>query len=400
MSWKKDILGNYCLIGRGSSPRPIKDNIYFDGGQIPWIKIADATASFRKIFTTKLCVNEYGASFSRLLKAGALILAASGTLGNPYFLGVDGCIHDGWLYFYDYKGIDKNWLYYKLITLQAYFNNMSFGAAIQNINTDILRETVIEIPPLSTQRKIASILSAYDDLIENNLRRIKLLEEAAQMIYKEWFVNFRFPGYENAKFINGLPEGWRNLTMDDVCLISGGGTPSTKNLSYWEPPTVPWFTPTDLTKSKTPVMLNCENKISELGLKKSSARLMPAQSIMLSSRATIGYVTTVDFDYSTNQGFINIIPRFDHLRWFLIFNLCSRTEELISHANGSTYKEITKTNFKKLSIVLPTECLLRKYSLHINPSMLLIKNILQQNSQLKQSRDILLPKLMSGEIEV
>jgi type I restriction enzyme, S subunit len=192
MSWNEIELADVCEIGRGSSPRPINNKAYFEGGEIPWIKIADATNSFKVIFKTKEYVNSYGASFSRLLPVDSLIVAASGTLGFPMFLGVEGCIHDGWLYFKSYNGIDKNFLYYKIIDLNKYFYSKAYGAAIQNINTDTLRRTKINLPPLPTQKRIASILSTYDDLIENNLKRIKLLEETAQNIYKEWLVIFVF----------------------------------------------------------------------------------------------------------------------------------------------------------------------------------------------------------------
>ena len=186
MSFDKVEIGKVCDVGRGSSPRPIDNSAYFIGGTIPWIKIADATASGKYIYQTKEVVNEFGASFSRFLQPGALIIATSGvSLGQIKFLGVEGCIHDGWLYVSNFRGVDKEFLYYHLLTMQEEFLGRAYGAAIQNINTTILRESKINLPPLPTQRKIASILSAYDDLIENNLKRIKLLEEKAFLSYKE-----------------------------------------------------------------------------------------------------------------------------------------------------------------------------------------------------------------------
>lgn len=131
--WQIVKLGNCTEIGRGSSPRPINDNAYFDKGTIPWVKIADATASFKYIYETKEHVNEYGASFSRKLLPGSLIVAASGTLGFAIFLGVEGCVHDGWMYFkrIDEDKLDKQFLYYLLNTLTKSFNSFSYGAAIQ-----------------------------------------------------------------------------------------------------------------------------------------------------------------------------------------------------------------------------------------------------------------------------
>ena len=178
-------LGDVCTIGRGSSPRPIKDERYFIGGSIPWVKIADATASEKYIFKTGMFVNEYGASFSRRLSPGSLIFPASGTLGIPRFLGVEACVHDGWLYFSNFKEIEPEFLYYKLVLLKDYYLSIAYGAAIQNINTDLVRETEIPLPDLETQREIANRLCSYDDLIETNRRRIALLEESARLLYRE-----------------------------------------------------------------------------------------------------------------------------------------------------------------------------------------------------------------------
>lgn len=144
--WKRVRFRDVAEIGRGSSPRPISDQRYFENGNIPWIKIADATSSKIYIHSTKEYVNDYGASFSRKLPVGSLILAASGTLGFPMFLAVEGCIHDGWLYFSDFEKKLSKYIYYVLMDLREVFNNVSYGAAIQNINTEIVRKSNIIIP--------------------------------------------------------------------------------------------------------------------------------------------------------------------------------------------------------------------------------------------------------------
>ena len=148
--WKIQKLKDIAEVGRGSSPRPIIDQQYFEGGTIPWIKIADATSSKIYIYSTKEYVNEFGASFSRKLPAGSLILAASGTLGFPMFLAVEGCIHDGWMYFSRFHGVPSIYVYYVLMNLRKTFANASYGAAIQNINTEIVRKSNIIIPDKKT----------------------------------------------------------------------------------------------------------------------------------------------------------------------------------------------------------------------------------------------------------
>ena len=218
MSWPTVKLGDVMTVGRGSSPRPIKDERFFTGGTIPWVKIADATASGKFIFKTNEYVNEYGASFSRRLQPGSLIFPASGTLGIPRFLGVEACIHDGWLYFSDYNGIDPDWLYYRLILLKSYYESIAYGAAIQNINTDIVRNTEIQLPDIKTQQSISAVAKNYDDLIGNNQRRIALLEESARLLYREWFVNLRYPGGQQ-KF-GSVPAGWEVRPMTEMAIVN------------------------------------------------------------------------------------------------------------------------------------------------------------------------------------
>ena len=181
--WEKGSIGDICTVGRGSSPRPITDEHYFENGTIPWIKIADATASSKYILQTKECVNEFGASFSRYLEEGSLIIATSGTLGFCVFLGIKGCIHDGWLYTYNYKkNISPTFLYFKINSLKEYYNNFSYGAAIQNINTDILRKTPILIPSNEVLNKFYSIIYPIDCDHKILLQKNQLLQQTRDLL--------------------------------------------------------------------------------------------------------------------------------------------------------------------------------------------------------------------------
>jgi type I restriction enzyme, S subunit len=180
--WEVVRLGDVCKIGRGSSPRPIIDQRYFEGGTIPWIKIADATKSGRYLYETKQRVNEYGASFSRLLPRGSLIVAASGTLGYTQLLGVEGCVHDGWLYLEDFIGIDKLYLYELLHNKQQFFQNSAYGAAIQNINTTILREMEIVLPPSDIQQQFEHFISSVDLSIDNIGRKNANLRQTRDLL--------------------------------------------------------------------------------------------------------------------------------------------------------------------------------------------------------------------------
>lgn len=166
--WEVKKIGEVCKVARGSSPRPIIDQRYFENGNIPWVKIADATASGKFLFETKEYVNEFGASFSRQLKPGSLIIATSGTLGFCIFLAIEACIHDGWLYTTEYKfSITPEFLFFVINDRTEYFNNLSYGAAIQNINTDILRNTPFLKPSKDLLEKFQRIIEPINEQQKN-----------------------------------------------------------------------------------------------------------------------------------------------------------------------------------------------------------------------------------------
>ncbi|MGA2026928.1 MAG: restriction endonuclease subunit S, partial [Syntrophobacteraceae bacterium] len=224
------------------------------------------------------------------------------------------------------------------------------GTNISNLNQGILNELEVPFPPLSTQRKIAAILSAYDDLIENNLRRIKILEEIAQNLYREWLVKFRFPAHQHARFTDSplgrIPEGWEVATVENTFAILGGGTPSKIVPEYWDEGTINWYSPTDLTATGSMFIERSGNQISEMGLKKSSARLFPPFSVMMTSRATLGVISINITDACTNQGFITCVPNERFPLYTLYYWLKENVEYFISLGTGATFKEITKGVFK------------------------------------------------------
>lgn len=298
--------------------------------------------------------------------------------------------------------LDYRYLFYwfllagKTGELDQYFT----GATIKHMPGQKLKEVVIDKPPLETQHRIADILSAYDDLIENNQKQIKLLEEAAQRLYKEWFVELRFPGHENTKIVDGVPEGWRVASIADICDTVGGGTPSTKIQSYYEKGDILWVTPTDITRNFSLALLDTEKKITPEGLKNSSAKMLPAETILMTSRASVGFFGMCKYEVCTNQGFISCIPKRENLQMYLLFNLKSRVEEIRQKAGGSTYLEISKTVFRELKIILPKDEVLAEYQKNVHDIFDEIYCRTEMIKSLVDMRNRLLPKLMSGEVEV
>lgn len=272
------------------------------------------------------------------------------------------------------------------------FSTMTTRASLRNQE---LLGLSIPVPPMEMQKRIADVLSAYDDLIENNERQIRLLEEAAQRLYKEWFIRLRFPGHESTPIIDGIPEGWHWEKIKNVCQLIGGGTPSTKIPAYYKNGDIPWVTPTDVTKNNCIALLNTERKITEEGLTHSTAKMVPADTILMTSRASVGYFGICAFPVCTNQGFISCIPYELDCQMYLLMNLMCRVEEIRQKAGGSTYLEISKKIFGEFDILIPATDILVNYQRFAYSVLEQIRKLAQMIHLLQEARDRLLPKLMN-----
>lgn len=302
--------------------------------------------------------------------------------------------------------LDRQFLYYLFNThgVRAQIQATANGAKVRHTSPSRIYDVEIRVPPICTQQKIASILSAYDDLIENNNRRIRILEEMAQAIYREWFVRFRFPGYKEVKMVESelgpIPDGWRVLPVGEVVDTVGGGTPSTKKPECWENGDIDWFTPSDLTSVRAMFLSGSRKKITGLGLQQSSARMFPAYSVLMTSRATIGVIAINTRPACTNQGFITCIPNERLSALQIYFWITDNKNRITSVASGATYKEINKTEFREFPTVVADPETTAGFLEMANPIAKQIEVLLNKNSNLRETRDLLLPKLISGEIDV
>jgi len=284
--------------------------------------------------------------------------------------------------------------------MQKYLLSRAGSGGTRNALTKGMIESLeVPCPDLATQQRVVNLLRNYDDLIENNRRRIQLLEQAARLLYKEWFVHLRFPGHEHVKITNGVPDGWERLKIADVCETFGGGTPSTKNPDYWDGE-ITWVVPSDVTQNGVLVLLESERKITERGLKKSSAKMLPPDTILMTSRASVGFFAVMDVPVCTNQGFINIVPHDPGIRMYVLFNLLSRVEEIRSNAKGTTYPEISKSRFRDMEITVPPRSVAGAFEDLTSATIRQIRVLMRTNSKLTKARDLLLPRLMNGTIPV
>ena len=279
---------------------------------------------------------------------------------------------------------------------------LGLGAGQPNVSAKEIGALEIPFPPLPTQRKIAAILSAYDDLIENNLRRIKILEEMAQNLYREWFVKLRFPGHEQVRFVDSalgrIPEGWEMTDFGELYITSSGGTPRREVAEYYGG-NHPWIKTRELNDG---FVLETEEKLTDLGLKKSSAKIFPDNTVILAIYgATIGKLGILSMPSATNQACVAILPRKNGFgRAFAFIFLRENREKLIGLGQGAAQQNISQVVLKKIPVLRPPVTIMQKFSIFAEPLFDSIRNLQCKNATLRRTRDLLLPKLISGEVDV
>lgn len=295
--------------------------------------------------------------------------------------------------------LDLLFAYYQLLTQDI--NSMDSGSAIPSTSREDFYNLEINLPPLPTQRRIAAILSALDDKIELNRQTNATLEVIAQTIFKEWFVEFRFPGATSKmdkSELEMIPQGWRVGKLGEIYKTTSGGTPSRSNPEFYEDGMIYWVKSKELNNS---FITETEEKITEDALRKSSAKLLPAYSVLIAMYgATVGEFGIISMEAACNQAICAFLPNDEFPFTFIYHFLKNSKDEIISRAVGSAQQNISQDLLKQIDIVLPPKVLLSQFHKVVNPVFQAIENNIKQIAILAQIRDSLLPKLMSGEIEV
>ena len=256
-------------------------------------------------------------------------------------------------------------------------------------------------PDLETQRRIAAILSAYDDLIENNARRIAILEEMARNLYREWFVHFRFPGHEGVAMreteMGLVPEGWQVVRYTDMVDVLSGGTPKTSISEYWDG-NIPWFTPRDRPDSF--YVLDTAKKITELGLSKCNSQLYPSSTVFITARGTVGECAIAATPMAMNQTCYALRGR-NGLSQFLVFlQTLELVDALKTNATGAVFDAIVIETFRQRLILKPPRELMVRFNEIVSPIFETVKVLQTKQVNLRRTRDLLLPRLVSGELDV
>ena len=281
------------------------------------------------------------------------------------------------------------------------------------ITYDILARLKINLPTLKEQKTISAILSSLDDKIENNHKICEKLEEIAQVIFKQWFIDFEFPNEDGKPYKSSagemeyceelgkdVPEGWNQDTFEEIGTIVGGSTPLKKREDYYKYGVIPWITPKDLSKYKGMFISKGDNFITKAGYNSCSAKLLGKGSILFTSRAPIGYIAIAAKEVCTNQGFKSIIPNKGYGTEFVYELMKQLTPQIINAGSGSTFKEISGSSMKRIKTLLPSKKIAKKYCRKFKYIFEMIYKKEAEVLILQKTRDALLPKLMNDEINV
>ena len=364
-NWRNGELGNFITLKRGFDlPQQKRED-----GQVPIFSSSGIT----------------GTHSTAMVNAPGVITGRYGTIGEVFYAAEDFWPLNTTLFVEDFHGNDAKFIYYFLKTLE--WSKFTSASAVPGINRNTVHKETVSLPDIETQRRIASTLSMLDEKIKTNTEINDNLEQQAQSYFQELFVD------------NADPE-WAIGTISDLGTVVGGSTPSKAKPEYYTESGIAWITPKDLSNNKSKFVSHGENDITELGLRNSSASIMPEGTVLFSSRAPIGYIAIAAGEVTTNQGFKSVVPKPEIGTPFVYFFLKNTLPVIEGMASGSTFKEVSGSTMKNVPAVIPDAETLAKFSDFCAPIFAQQRILEEQNQSLATLRDNLLPKLMSGEIDV
>ena len=377
--WEVKKLGDVCIIERGGSPRPINAYLTDSADGINWIKIGDASEGSKYITSTKERIKPEGVKKSRMVHKGDFILSNSMSFGRPYILNIDGCIHDGWLVIHDKNNVfDKSYLYYYLGSPNIYreFQRWAVGGVVNNLNSELVRNVQVAIPPLPEQSRIVEELDQLSNIIEKKRQQLNELDNLAQSIFYDMFGD----PITNEK-------GWEVKKLGEVCKTSSGGTPSKSHSEYYEGGYIPWLRSGEVNKM---YIFNTELFITEEGLVNSSAKWFPENTVVIAMYgATVGQVGILRNMMTTNQAICGIFPNESLIPIYLYHFLLSKKEEYIKLASGGAQPNISQNIIKDTLVCCPPLQLQQLFAQKIEAiekEKELIKQSIKETEELFNSR--------------
>ena len=374
--WQTKKIGEVVDIRRGSSPRPIHKFLATEG--MPWVKIADATSdTSRYIWKTNEFIIEDGVTKSVKVAPETLIVSNSATPGLPKIMKITACVHDGWLVFSNYRGITRDFLYYKFIDIRRTLVNQANGSVFQNLKTDIVKDFDIDIPCIETQKKIVGILSQIDEKIELNNAINNNLEQQAQAIYQQMFI-------DNAS------SDWAEGTLSNIADITMGQSPSGSSYNEDGNGTVFFQGRAEFGfRFPTVRLYTTEPK-----------RMACANDTLMSVRAPVGDLNVAHTDCCIGRGLAAIHSKNNH-QSFVLYTMFSLKKQLdVFNGEGTVFGSINRNSLNEMPILIPSSEKLDEFEALVAPMDAAIRNNYDEICRLEQLRDSLLPQLMSGELDV
>ncbi len=405
--WDRVKLGDIAEIESGGTPSSSKPE-YWDDGDICWATLPDLKNKY--LFDTERKITSLGLknSSAKLLPVNSVIFSSRATIGEVAIAKVETSTNQGSKNFIcDPAKIDYEFLYYLLKSKVEEIINLASGATYKEINKTVFSSVEVDIPNIPIQKQIAQRLAVYDDLIYNNTRRIQILEQTAQAVYAEWFVNFRFPDYEKIKMVDSdtdfrkIPEGWSVLKIGDVCTrIQAGGTPRRGKDEYWNNGTISWYTTGELQDN---FLFGSKEKITEQSIDETSAKIFDKGTILMAiyGSPTVGRLGIITERSSCNQAALGLVEDTEKItKTYLYYVLKNLREKFNLEAVGAAQQNISKIKVSETQCLVANRDLINQFDVIAFPIFQELESLQRQNDVLRQTRDLLLPKLVTGKIRV
>jgi type I restriction enzyme S subunit len=386
-----------------SGGTPSTEESSYWGGNIKWLSSGETSQRFISDTVDKITEEGVKNSSTKLAKKNNIVMACAGqgkTRGQTSYLLDDMYINQSVIALETKTSVLPLYLFYDLSSRYEELRGGSDASSTRgSITTTALKNLPFKYPDLSTQQSIVDILFGYDSLIEANNRRIELLEQAAQELYREWFVRFRFPGYEDVKFENSLPEGWERNKIQKYYNTCSGGTPSRSKPEYFENGVYPWVKTGEI---KDCVIIDTEEYITQEAVNNSSAKVLPAKSVAMAMYGVnIGLLAYFDSEMTCNQACCVFSDKRDFSsKHYLYYYLKSIREYLLLISFGAAQQNLSQDLIKKLKITMPSDDVVQAFEKQVDDIYGNIRMLLLRNKNLAEQRDMLLPRLMSGKLEV
>ncbi len=388
--WKKCKIGDFGCVVTGKTPST-KIDAYWSG-DVPFITPGDLQLS-KHILTTARNISENGkrAVKGATLPKASICVSCIGVLGYVGMTTKESVSNQQINSIIPSKDFDNDFVYYRMCSMRENFKLYEGASSVVSLlNKSTFADIESSFPPLPTQRKIAAVLGAIDDKIETNRKICANLEAQAQALFKSWFVDFE-------PFGGKMPKGWKVVSLGECCNTVLGGTPSRNESTYWGGD-IAWINSGKVNDFR---IIEASEFITRKGLDYSAAKLMPAKTVVIAiTGATLGQVSLLEIEASANQSVIGIIENEEMPYEFIYPLILSRISDLVNCQTGGAQQHINKNDVNGLRFVRPDKKALAEYKNHVSAAYELIAKKCFENRHLEDMRDALLPKLMSGEIDV